>query len=455
MSTPYQTIPVTCPRCRHRFLAPVKAIIDVGLEPADKVRLLSGQLNIAACPQCGSAGMLNTPLVYHDPGKALFFVFLPPELSLPEAEQQRIIGSLTQQVMSTLPAERRKGYLFNPRTFLSLDGMLTAILEADGITPEMLEAQQARVRLLEQLLAASDSDARRALVDAQPELVDYEFFELLAANTELAHSSEQRQQMAQALTQLRDELLEWTTVGKEVAGRQRAIDALGDGITREGLLDRLIEAAQAEDDIAVETMVAVARPAIDYVFYQQLTEKIEQAEAKGQLDLARILRALRERILDLTQELDEQVRQAAEQATRRLQKLLQAEDLEAAVKEELPQIQDLGLFLSVLAANVQAAEEANRSQVLDRLRNVSELIFRAIEEASPPEIKLINRLLGAEYPDGTRALLQEQRAHVDDNLLELMQLMQAEMAQSDRSELAKRLEQIHSQAQAMLSIQTT
>jgi len=44
-------------------------IIDVGERPEAKAVFVSGQLNIAACPQCGYAGMLNTPLVYHDPDK--------------------------------------------------------------------------------------------------------------------------------------------------------------------------------------------------------------------------------------------------------------------------------------------------------------------------------------------------------------------------------------------------
>lgn len=452
MSTPYQSIPVTCSRCNHRFVAPVKSIIDVGLDPVDKRRLFSGRLNVAACPQCGSAGMLATPLVYHDPDKQLFLVFLPPELHLPESEQQRIIGSLTQEVMSTLPAEGRKGYLLNPRTFFSLDRLMTAILEADGITEDMLEAQHAKMQLLEQLLRTDVRDEREALVRAQDEQLDYEFFQLLTANIEYAESNG-RDEVVQDLTDLREQLLAWSSVGREVTARQEAIEALGDTITREALLDKLIEAAHSQDDIKIETMVAIARPAIDYVFYQQLTERIDQATSSGQLDEANTLRALRERILELAEALDEGVRRAAEEATTHLQQILKADDLPAAVMQHLADIPDLGLFLNVLAANINAAEEAGQTEALERLRRVSELITAAIEEASPPEIRLVNKLLAADYPDGTRALLHEQASRVDDQLLELMNLMRESLAQSGRSELAEKLDQIRAQAQTMLTVQ--
>ncbi len=49
----YQTVPVTCPNCNHRFASPVLTIIDVGQYPEAKSLFLAGQINIAVCPQCG------------------------------------------------------------------------------------------------------------------------------------------------------------------------------------------------------------------------------------------------------------------------------------------------------------------------------------------------------------------------------------------------------------------
>ena len=94
----YQTVPVTCPSCQNRFVSPVLTTIDVGQRPEAKTLFLSGQLNVAVCPQCGHAGVLSTPLVYHDPDKELLFTYLPSELGVPEDERQRLIGDLTNRI---------------------------------------------------------------------------------------------------------------------------------------------------------------------------------------------------------------------------------------------------------------------------------------------------------------------------------------------------------------------
>ncbi len=187
---------------------------------------LSGQVNIAVCPNCGHAGMLSTPLVYHDPEKELLFTYVPAELGLPEAEQQRAIGDLTNQVMTALPPEERKGYLLRPRSFLRLEGMIEAILEADGITPEMLAAQRAKASLLEQLLPVSDSEARQAIVQENNAQIDYEFFQLLTLNLQMAQA-EGNEQAVEQILDLRTQLLDWTSTGQEVAAARRSHQGTG------------------------------------------------------------------------------------------------------------------------------------------------------------------------------------------------------------------------------------
>jgi len=162
--------------------------------------------------------MLSAPLVYHDPEKEVLFTYVPSELGLPEVEQQRFIGDLTGRIMSALPAEQRKGYLLRPRSFLRLEGLIEAVLEADGITPEMRESQRAKANLLERLLQATSEDARKTMVQENDALIDYEFFQLLTLNIELAEAGG-RQQIAQELLGLRRQLLELATVGREVESR--------------------------------------------------------------------------------------------------------------------------------------------------------------------------------------------------------------------------------------------
>ncbi len=454
-SAPYQTIPVTCPNCRTRFAAPVMTIIDVGQRPEAKAIFLSGQVNVAACPQCGHAGMLNTPLVYHDPDKELLLTYIPPELNLPEMEQERIVGDLTNRVISALPAEKRKGYLLRPKSYLRLEAMIKDILEADGITQEMLEAQRAQAELLERLLRADGEEARQAIAQANDAQIDYEFLDLLTLNIELAQRGQQPAIVSELLA-LREQLLRWTTLGQELNAREEAIAGLGQEITREGLLDKLIEAATqggAVKSVKIETLVAVGRPAIDYAFYQQLTERIAAAEQAGQREQAETLTALRQTVLDETARLDEQDRQAAEEAKEFLQQALEDDDPQAFIRANANQVDNL--FMNILMANLQAAERAGQTAAVERLRRVSDAVTALILESQPPEIQFINRLLSAEYPEGTLALLQENQQRISDQLLEVMRLVAEDLDKSGREETSQRMIQVREQAAGLIGSRST
>ena len=110
-----------CPRCRQTMVANVQQIFDLARDPQAKQKLLSGQFNTAICSSCGYASPLGTPLVYHDPEKQLFLTYYPAELNTPLPEQERILGQLIRSVVDALPAEKRGGYLFQPRSMYSYD----------------------------------------------------------------------------------------------------------------------------------------------------------------------------------------------------------------------------------------------------------------------------------------------------------------------------------------------
>jgi hypothetical protein len=439
----YQTVPVTCPSCGNRFVSPVLTTIDARLDPEAKAMFLSGQVNVAACPQCGHAGILNTPLVYHDPDQELLFTYVPAELDLPETEQQRIIGDLTNQVMSSLPPEQRKGYLLRPRSFLRIEGMLEAVLEADGITPDMLEAQRAKANLLERLLQARSDESRRTIIQEQEELLDYEFFQILTLNIDLAHANAQEEAKNQLL-ELRQQLLEWTTFGREVASREEAFRELGPEVTREGLLEKLVEAFREGENTKVDAMIAFGRPAIDYVFYQQLTARIDSEDEKGNSPEADELKALRERVLDVTAQVDAELQRAEAQANQLLQEILASEDLEESVRTHMDQIDEL--TLNALALNLQAAQEAGRTDEAQRLQQLGDILVKLIQESQPPEIQFINSLLASDYPNGTRSLLEENQSQIDERMLELMRLVEDDLTKSARVELAQRLAEVRKQA---------
>jgi len=123
------------------------------------------------------------------------------------------------------------------------------------------------------------------------------------------------------------------------------------------------------------------------------------------------------------------------------------------VHEHIDEIDDM--FMSVLAANMQRAEKEQNEALLERFEMVYDEVMSMIEGGLPPEMQLINELVRAPYPDGTRELLQEHRAEITPEVLELMNAMAAEMAQrADESpefaNTAKRLKDIRTQAMLMV-----
>ena len=83
-------------------------------------------------------------------------------------------------MVNSLPAEKRKGYLFQPQTMLTYQTLIDRILEADGITKEMLEAQQKRVGLIQRLITTTNSEDRIKMIHEETELVDGNFFAILS-----------------------------------------------------------------------------------------------------------------------------------------------------------------------------------------------------------------------------------------------------------------------------------
>lgn len=427
---------VTCPACGAQFNTQVHRIIDVGQNPQHKQEFLAGQLNQATCPRCGSGGMLALPFLYHDANKELALVYLPANLTMPEAEQQRLIGGLTNETMMSLPPEQRKGYLLQPQIFILLEGLMKHVLEADGITEEMLDAQRARVELIEELLAAQDTEERlKALVAEHRERLDYEFFHTLTANLEAVRSDGQTA-LAERLLRLRSTLLELSDLGRSSRAQRETYEALQKGISREELLQRVV-AAESEPEL--RGMVSVARALLDYQFFLMLSHRIESAEG-GE---AQRLRDLREQLLTLTQELDREAEAAVARSWEVLRALLESEDREAAVREHLADIDDL--VLGLLSANLHQAEANGQMDWARELRSVWETIVGVLEEAMPPQIQLINQLLNAETEQERRRLVTEQAHVVDPEFLELMEAMATDLVERGQPQAAERLRAIRAQ----------
>ena len=214
----------TCPQCKQPVLVDVEQLFDVGVDPEAKQRLLSGQYNLIQCSNCGYVGNLSTPLVYHDPEKELLLTFFPPDLGVPVNDQERMIGPMINQAVNSLPNEKRKAYLLRPKTMLTMQTMVETILEADGITKEMLDGQQKRLALLQRLMSTPDQAARVEIIKQESALIDENFFSILSRLGE-ASMTQGDQQVARALVGIQQDALNNTELGQKLKAQAKETEA--------------------------------------------------------------------------------------------------------------------------------------------------------------------------------------------------------------------------------------
>ncbi len=438
-----QVVPIQCPNCGTPFQAPVRNVIDVGREPRLRQAFLAGQVNLAVCPNCKHGGLLEMPLVYHDPAAEFLAIYFPAQINIPVMERQKMIGQMTQALMSSLPTDQRKGYFLNPRQFMNRQHLTDAILGTMGISQEELDRQRKKTKLLDQLMVmADDPKGLQMMIKGQDTLLDYEFFMILSSVLEQIQAAG-NEAAVQKLETLRENLMQLTTWGKRLARQEAAVASLDELKTPEELLEKIVDA-----DLDEAGAIAVAaRPLLDYAFFQKLTERVEAARGPEQ----ERLRQLRDRLLEITQKLDQTARAEVEGATTLLKEILGSSSPRSLVRERIDEIDDV--FMTILSYNMQAAERQGAKEALARMAMVYDELMQVVEEGMPPEIQLINDLLRAPYPDGTRELLQENREALTPEVLALIDQLAQDMSQREDAEAtqtAKRLRDIR--AQAMLLV---
>lgn len=428
-----------CPRCGQPVTADLDQLFDMNVDPSAKQKLLSGTANYIHCPVCGYEGTVGTPIVYHDPDKELLLTYFPPDLGMPVNEQEKLIGPLIQRVMDKLPQEKRKGYLFKPQTMFTMQTMVEKILEADGVTKEMLEAQQKKARLIERLMSASP-DSLLDIISEEEELIDEEFFQLLTRLIQLT-MGQGDQESAKRLSNLQKTLVENTKVGKDLEERTREIDAAvkslqqasKDGLTREKLLDLVIE-AKSETRLAM--LVSLARQGFDYQFFDMLTKKINESsgDEKGRLE------ELRENILSMTREIDETIQVEMQRAKSMLNEILQSENIEETMQNKLDQVSDF--FVEALRSEIELTRQSGDIERIEKLRKISNVIEEAT--APPPEIRFIEQMLEIEDEKELQEFLKENQDQISPELLQIMNsVIQQSEQQGQSKELIERLQKLY------------
>ena len=430
----------SCPACHQPVVVDIQQVFDTGEDPLAKQKILSNTSNFLHCPSCGYQGMLAVPIIYHDPEKELLFTFFPPDLNTPVNEQEKQIGPLINRILNDLPQEKRKAYLLQPQSMLTFQTMIEKILEADGITKEMLDDQQKRINLLDKLIKTPKED-RLVIFEQEKEIIDVNFFSILSRIVESA--MEQGDEKAQKpLLDLQQQLFENTRVGQElfiqVKETETAIKSLQEasknGLTREKLLE-ILENTPSETQLS--TTASLARSGLDYGFFQLLSEKIDSTQEKNEKQK---LTQLREKLLQITEEIDKQLQEQMTKAKQLLEKIISVEKIEEELEKNFSSVNDF--FIQILQAELS---EARKDANLDRIQKL-ERIMIVIEKASAPtkEVKLFENLLEFKDKDDLDRLILENITKINQDFLDLMiNIVNQVQKQDNQPELLEKVKTVY------------
>jgi hypothetical protein len=431
---------IQCPNCGQPNQAVVENLIDAGQQPQLKAALLSGRLNTVRCPACGVTSTIAAPMLYHDADKQLLISFVPMELAMPKDQQDRVIGDLLKQLTRNIPKESFRGYLFQPKHALTMQGLVDQILQADGVTPDMIEGQRQIIRLIEQLLQA-DPTQLDDLIRQNDARINEQFFQAALGLLQRA-AEEGQEQIANRLIYVQERAAELSSFGQQMNAlaqqQQETVRAVADDIEalgEEAGITELIGLAvrYADQDDRLQALVGLLRPALDYQFFQELTLQIGKAPAADR----KKLEALRARLVELTQAVDQQAQQALQSAAGLLQEIINSPDPDAVLAENFGLIDDT--FMAVLTANIQEAERRADIQASSRLKQVYDRVVRLLQQNMQPELRYLNELLATENDQDALALIPEGVAQFGPALLDIMDSVGRVLGRQGQRELVEKL----------------
>jgi hypothetical protein len=250
------------------------------------------------------------------------------------------------------------------------------------------------------------------------------------------------QESARLLTDMQERLLPLTTFGRELQAQSQEVEAavkdlqaIGRDLTREKLLDLVIS---ARSGTYLQALVGLARPVMDYSFFQLLSERIDKTTG----DERNRLVDLREKILELTRQVDQQVEARTHAARQLLNNLIQAEDPSEATLQNLQGIDEF--FLQELNDKLEAARKQGDLEKLGKLQKVVDVLQQV--SSTPPEFTLIEELLEAPDDDSRRQMLESHSEEITPDFLNALANLSAQMQNSDDKEFAERVNALNRQA---------
>lgn len=429
---------IACPNCRQSIVAEIDRLFDVNEDQTAKQRLLSGVFNIVNCPYCGFKGQASTPIVYHDPEKELLLTYIPPDINIPHNEQERVIGAMINQITNRLPQEKRKGYLLQPQSTLTLQGLIERVLEAEGITREMIQAQQDKLKLIQRFAELENTDLINELIKEEDNNIDADFLVILHRLTEGAAASGDKE-TTDRLNHILELVLETSTFGKQVKSQSEEIEAAmadlreaGDELSREKVLELVLK---TPNETRLRAFVNLARPIMDYSFFLLLSERIDRARGEGRTRLIE----LRNDLIEMTQEYDKQLEAIIIEKRQLIEEILSSPDVNSAMVKALPVVDEL--FLSELNQELELARKKGDLAEIEKLNSMLNIIREA--SAPPQEFELIEELLQARDSMERQKILDEHAEEITPEFSSLLSNVVMQTQEGNNKEFADRVSEVY------------
>ena len=149
---------------------------------------------------------------------------------------------------------------------------------------------------------------------------------------------------------------------------------------------------------------------------------------------------LRDKLLELTREIDRQMEKRRIAARQQLDEILKAPDVTEALQQNLQTVDDY--FLQELNQAMQSARQSGDLEKIGKLQKIVELLQSL--SAPPPEVAFIGELVEAESDENRRALLENNKDRSRRFMSALANIV-AQVEDSDDKELAERMKAVHRQ----------
>jgi len=206
------------------------------------------------------------------------------------------------------------------------------------------------------------------------------------------------------------------------------------GLTRESLLDLII--ASEESEIRLATIVSMARGGLDYGFFQLLSERIDRTNEPDKSNLV----ALRLKLLDMTQEIDEAIKAQTDEASKLLSEILASDNVEEATQKALPQVTQI--FVDLLRHELQNAQNAKDEPKAAKLQTIVKTLQAA--SASGIYLEVIDALVQAKDETEINKILEEAKEIINDDFLQLLSgLINQVESQGEEAAMVQRLRDIN------------